>query len=99
MTGEQAIAYALQAAPSARLDDLEAQPPVSGENQTLTEPLSERELELLRLVSEGRSNREIAAALFLAVGTVKWYLKQINGKLGVNSRTQAIAQARKLNLL
>ncbi len=61
--------------------------------------LSERELEILRLVADGRSNREIADELVLSVGTVKWYLNQIYSKLRVNSRTQAVARARELALL
>jgi LuxR family maltose regulon positive regulatory protein len=65
----------------------------------LIEPLTERELELLRLVAGGHSNQEIAQALFLAVGTVKKHLNNIFGKLGVSSRTQAVARARELDLL
>jgi LuxR family maltose regulon positive regulatory protein len=65
----------------------------------LIETLTERELELLRLVATGRSNQEIAQELFLAVGTVKKHLNNIFGKLGANSRTQAIARGRELNLL
>ena len=65
----------------------------------LVEPLSERELEVLRLVADGLSNGEIAAPLFLAVGTVKAHVHNIYGKLGVQSRTQAIARARELSLL
>jgi ATP/maltotriose-dependent transcriptional regulator MalT len=68
-------------------------------DKTLVEPLSERELEVLTLIVEGRSNREIADQLFLSVATVKWYLTHIYSKLGVESRTQAIARARQLNLL
>lgn len=63
------------------------------------EPLSERELEVLHLLAEGMSNREIAQALFLAPETVKWYTKQIYSKLGVHSRTQAVARGRDLALL
>jgi ATP/maltotriose-dependent transcriptional regulator MalT len=73
------------------------QTPQAGE--TLIEPLSEREMEILVLIADGRSNREIADSLFLSVATVKWYLTHIYGKLGVESRTQAIARARQLNLL
>ncbi|MFN8418606.1 MAG: response regulator transcription factor [Anaerolineae bacterium] len=62
-------------------------------------PLSEREVEILRLLSDGLSNREIAEQLFLATGTVKWYLGEIYSKLHVNSRTQAIARARDARLL
>jgi DNA-binding CsgD family transcriptional regulator len=66
---------------------------------SLIEPLSERELEVLRLIVDGFSNREIADQLFLSVATVKWYLTHIYSKLGVQSRTLAIARAHQLNLL
>ncbi|HSR30813.1 MAG TPA: LuxR C-terminal-related transcriptional regulator, partial [Anaerolineae bacterium] len=65
----------------------------------LVEPLSERELEVLRLLSVGLSNQEIADQLFLAVGTVKKYTSNIYGKLGIHSRTQAVARARELGLV
>jgi LuxR family maltose regulon positive regulatory protein len=65
----------------------------------LVEPLTERELELLRLVAAGRSNQEIAQELVLAVGTVKKHLNNIFGKLAVSSRTQAVARAGELDLL
>ncbi len=65
----------------------------------LIEPLSERELEILALIAAGRSNREIAETLILTVGTVKWHLNNLYGKLGVSSRTQAFARARELGLL
>ena len=61
--------------------------------------LTTRELEILRLVETGLSNREIAQKLIFSVGTVKWYVHQIYNKLGVGSRTQAIARARVLELL
>lgn len=63
------------------------------------EALSERELEVLRLLAAGKSNREIAGQLFLAEGTVKKHLNNIYSKLGVNSRTLALARARDLHLL
>jgi predicted ATPase/DNA-binding NarL/FixJ family response regulator len=67
--------------------------------QPLVEPLTGRELEVLQLIAEGLSNQQIADQLILSVGTVKFYTGQIYGKLGVNSRTQAVAQARSLSLL
>jgi LuxR family maltose regulon positive regulatory protein len=65
----------------------------------LVEPLSERELEVLRLVEQGLSNAAIADRLIVTVGTVKRHLNNIFGKLSVSSRTQAIAQARTLGYL
>jgi LuxR family maltose regulon positive regulatory protein len=67
--------------------------------QPLVEPLSDRELEVLRLVADGLSNSQIAGQLIITVGTVKRHLNNIFGKLGVSSRTQAIARARELELL
>lgn len=65
----------------------------------LVEPLSKRELEILRLIADGASNREIAAALFIAEGTVKNHVTNILGKLEARDRTQAALKARELNLL
>jgi LuxR family maltose regulon positive regulatory protein len=65
----------------------------------LIEPLSERELEVLQLVAEGLTNREIAARLFLSLNTVKGHTRNIYGKLNVHSRTQAVARAQSLGLL
>jgi DNA-binding NarL/FixJ family response regulator len=67
--------------------------------QPLVVPLSEREQEVLRLLADGRSNREIAAKLFLAEGTVKNHVTNLLGKLGVRDRTQAALRARDLGLL
>ncbi len=63
------------------------------------EPLSEREMEILRLIAKGQSNREIADALFLAEGTVKNHVTNILGKLEVRDRTQAAIKARDSGLL
>ena len=64
-----------------------------------SEVLSERELEILRLMADGFSNREIAEQLFLAVSTVKWHIGEIYSKIHVSSRTQALVRARELNLI
>src|SRR5579859_1831955 len=65
----------------------------------LGEPVSQRELEVLRLIGAGCSNQEIADRLVIALSTVKWYIHALYGKLQVDSRTKAIARARELNLL
>ena len=65
----------------------------------LIEPLSDRELELLQLVTGGRSNKEIAESLFITVGTVKKHLNNIFGKLNTKNRTEAVARARELGLV
>ena len=65
----------------------------------LPEPLTERELEILRLVAEGASNKDIAARLFLAEGTVKNHVTNILGKLGAAGRLQAVNRARELGLI
>ncbi len=65
----------------------------------LIERLSERELEVLRLIAEGRSNREISERLFLALSTVKGHNRMIFDKLQVTRRTEAVACARKSGLL
>lgn len=65
----------------------------------LVEPLSNRELEVLQQVAAGASNKEIAARLFIAEGTVKNHLTNILGKLGVRDRTQAALKAKELGLI
>jgi LuxR family maltose regulon positive regulatory protein len=71
----------------------------SAANAALIEPLSERELEVLRLVERGLANQAIADELIIALSTVKKHLINIYGKLAVNSRTQALTRARVLGLL
>jgi len=66
---------------------------------TLIEPLSQRELEVLRLIAKGLSNREISERLFLALSTVKGHTRIIFDKLQVQRRTEAVARARELGLL
>jgi LuxR family maltose regulon positive regulatory protein len=65
----------------------------------LPEPLTPREMEVLRLVAVGASNPEIARQLFVTLNTVKRHVTHILGKLGVSNRTQAATRARDLNLL
>jgi len=74
-------------------------PPLAPPSSPLIEPLSERELEVLQLVAQGLSNREICERLFLALSTVKGHNRNIYGKLQVQRRTEAVARARKLGLL
>lgn len=78
----------------ARLEAQAAPPPPA-----LVEPLSDRELVILRRVAAGDSNKEIAAALYITEGTVKNHVTNILGKLGVRDRTQAALRARELGLL
>jgi LuxR family maltose regulon positive regulatory protein len=65
----------------------------------LVEPLSERELEVLRLMSAGLSNREIADRLVISTGTAKTHVHNVCGKLGVRNRTEAAARAKELGLV
>ncbi|MDQ3904449.1 MAG: LuxR C-terminal-related transcriptional regulator, partial [Actinomycetota bacterium] len=65
---------------------------------SLDETLSDRELEILRLIAQGCSNREISERLFLAVDTVKGHNSNTYAKLGVQRRTEAVARARELGL-
>ncbi len=67
--------------------------------QTLADPLSEREREILRLVANGASNREIASQLVIAEGTVKNHVTNILSKLSVTDRTQAALKAREIGLI
>lgn len=68
-------------------------------SEPLVEPLSPRELEVLELIALGLSNGEIGAQLVISLSTVKGHTANIYSKLGVNNRTQAVAQARELGLL
>ncbi len=66
---------------------------------TVVEPLTPREAEVLRLLDQGLSNRQVATRLFLSEGTVKTHTHRLYRKLGVRSRTAALARARELHLL
>ena len=74
-------------------------PPSRPSPSALIEPLSEREVEVLRLLAAGLSNEAIANRLIITVSTVKKHLSTIYGKLDVHSRTAAIARARELDIL
>jgi LuxR family maltose regulon positive regulatory protein len=65
----------------------------------LVEPLSPREIEVLRLVTEGLSNREIAGKLYISPGTAKTHIHNLCGKLGVRNRTEAAMRAREMDLV
>ncbi len=67
--------------------------------QPLVEPLSERELEVLQLIAQGLTNREISERLFLALDTVKGHNRRIYGKLGVKNRAQAVNKAISLKII
>jgi LuxR family maltose regulon positive regulatory protein len=73
--------------------------PSTSQPSTLIEPLTERELDVLRLLAEGHSNQEIAARMVVSLNTVKKHTSNLYSKLEVTSRTQAIARARDLGLL
>ena len=77
----------------------ESAPAASPVAQALVEPLTERELEVLRLIAAGLSNQEIAHELVVALSTVKSHVNHIYGKLGVKSRTQAVVRAQELDLV
>lgn len=73
--------------------------PPHSDTARLVEPLSDRELQVLRLIAAGLSNQQIGDELVLAVGTVKKHTHNIYGKLGVRSRIQAVARAKELGIL
>jgi LuxR family maltose regulon positive regulatory protein len=70
-----------------------------GPESELIEPLSARELEVLQLIAQGLSNREISERLFLTLSTIKGHNRIIYSKLMVQRRTEAVARARELGLL
>ncbi len=74
-------------------------PPRAETVETLAEPLSDREVEVLRLIATGLSNADAGQRLFIAPSTVKKHLENIYAKLGTRNRTQAIARARSAGVL
>jgi len=87
ITAKVVAGYSKQSKPTAKLED------------DLVEPLSAREVEVLRLVEEGFSNKEIAQRLVISEGTVKNHLSNILGKLNVKSRVRAVRKAKDMGLL
>ncbi|HSR31646.1 MAG TPA: LuxR C-terminal-related transcriptional regulator [Anaerolineae bacterium] len=73
--------------------------PVIPRAQALVEPLSERELQVLRLLAAGLTSTEVARELYIAVGTARTHIKNIYGKLGVHSRVEAVTRAQELGLV
>ena len=79
-----------------QLSDIPSSHPESGR---LVDPLSERELSILRLMAAGLSHDEIARELYLSVNTVKWHTTHIYRKLGVHRRAHAVFRAKELDIL
>ena len=77
----------------------EATPVAPPNTPLLAEPLSDREIEVLRCIAAGYKNQEIADELFVSLNTVRYHTKNLYGKLGVNKRTQAVAKAQELGLI
>jgi ATP/maltotriose-dependent transcriptional regulator MalT len=102
-TLQEIIAYALERINigiiAEKMDDPDIVQSRQTDNQPKIDPLSERELEIVRLMAKGLSNAEIGQTLYIALSTVKVHLRNIFSKLNVSSRMQAVAQAQKLNLL
>ena len=96
--GESVLQPSVAAKVLARINQL-PDVPDAPRPQPLVDPLTERELDVLRAVAEGLSNREAAARLYLSEGTVKNHVTNVLAKLGVRDRTQAALRARALGLL
>jgi len=91
----------LAAFPDAEPDTL-LSPSAQGERQgigDLIEPLNDREMQILRLLAAGLSNRQIAEELYLSVNTIKWYTSQIYSKLDASKRAEAVARAYEMSIL
>ena len=94
------VSTLLAAFPTRPLPSRDVRPsPRSAIPETLVEPLTDREVQILRLMAVQSLFQEIADELYLSVNTVKWYAKNIYGKLGVNSKADAVARAWELGLI
>ncbi|KRC92465.1 LuxR family transcriptional regulator [Terrabacter sp. Root85] len=96
--GESVLQPSVAAKVLARMSQL-PELPSEPRSQPLVDPLTQRELEVLRAVADGLSNREAAERLYLSEGTVKNHVTHVLAKLGVRDRTQAALRARTLGLL
>lgn len=65
----------------------------------MIQPLTDTQHRIIGLIATGMSNQEVADKLFITVGTTKWHLNQIYGRLQARNRTEAVARARELDLL
>jgi LuxR family transcriptional regulator, maltose regulon positive regulatory protein len=81
------------------MDDPTVRFPSSSIRSSLITPLSDREVEVLKLIEEGKTNAAIADSLYISVSTVKTHINNLYSKLGVETRTQALARAREYRLL
>jgi ATP/maltotriose-dependent transcriptional regulator MalT len=82
-----------------RADAVLSLPPAKRDAETPVEALTSRELDVLTLVADGRSNRDIAAVLAISDHTVKFHLASIFGKLGVSTRTEAVQRGLRLGVI
>ncbi len=92
----------IQSAPTPARQHAEPPPQLpasSGSDKGLIEPLSERELEVLRLLAAGMSNQEIAEEFVVTIHTVKWHTKNLYSKLNVRNRAEALARGTELGLI
>jgi DNA-binding NarL/FixJ family response regulator len=96
--GESVLQPSVAAKVLARIGEL-PELPSEPRRQPLVDPLTDRELEVLRALADGLSNREAADRLYLSEGTVKNHVTSVLAKLGVRDRTQAALRARELGLL
>lgn len=81
------------------LDAMGGQATPQQDSQPLTEPLSKRELDILKRLESGLSNKELSGTIFISEGTLKWHLHNIYSKLGAKNRTGALTKARSLRLI
>ena len=101
LSGDQSrpfVQHLLEAFPAEESTPLEAEP-VQDPEGVWIEQLTDRELEVLELIAEGLTNQAIGNRLFLSLNTVKAHTRNIYGKLGVSSRTQAVSKGRTLGIL